>query len=293
MRGSRGSPHSSHSLMVSGISGSSMVVTQSTNGTSATTARQRRGAIENTAPWSRPPAESPRETIRSGAAQPRAASMSATAMKSVKVLRLRSSRPSSGWTVTPNGTDTCQQPGTGASDCGAGVAAGQKLQFQLLYASGSAYFDQQNAAIQTSEALAGIHIVLKAEPFNTLVATTATCNAASHSGSVCNWQLQQFGYQPYSVDPNGSGIFNTNAVNNYGGYSSPQLDQLINETEYGSSSSAFDAYEDYTAQQLPWLWLPDPSQVAVFKSNLAGVAPTSPFDFLLNPEVWYYVKSGS
>ena len=71
MRGSRGSPHSSHSLMVSGMSGSSMVVTQSTNGTSATTARQRRGAIENTAPCSRPPAESPRETIRSGAAQPR------------------------------------------------------------------------------------------------------------------------------------------------------------------------------------------------------------------------------
>jgi peptide/nickel transport system substrate-binding protein len=198
-----------------------------------------------------------------------------------------------GWKVTPNGTDTCQQPGTGAADCGAGVAAGQKLQFQLLYASGSAYFDQMNAAIQTSEAQAGVHIVLKAEPFNTLVATTATCNAASHSGSVCSWQLQQFGYQPYSVDPNGSGIFNTNAVNNYGGYSSPEMDQLINETEYGSSPSAFFAYEDYAAEQLPWLWLPNPSGVIVYKNNLAGVVPTSPFDFLLNPEVWYYVKSAA
>jgi peptide/nickel transport system substrate-binding protein len=198
-----------------------------------------------------------------------------------------------GWKVIPNGTDICQQPGTGAADCGAGVAAGQKLQFQLLYASGSAYFDQMNAAIQTSEALAGVHITLKAEPFNTLVATTATCNAASHSGSVCNWQLQQFGYQPYSVDPNGSGIFNTNAVNNYGGYASPQMDQLINETEYGSSPSAFFAYEDYAAEQLPWLWLPNPSGVIVYKNNLAGVVPTSPFDFLLNPEVWYYVKSAS
>jgi peptide/nickel transport system substrate-binding protein len=198
-----------------------------------------------------------------------------------------------GWKVTPNGTDTCQQPGTGAADCGAGVAAGQKLQFQLLYASGSAYFDQMNAAIQTSEAQAGVHITLKAEPFNTLVATTATCSAASHSGSVCNWQLQQFGYQPYSVDPNGSGIFNTNAVNNYGGYASPEMDQLINETEYGSSPSAFFAYENYAAEQLPWLWLPNPSGVIVYKNNLAGVVPTSPFDFLLNPEVWYYVKSAS
>jgi peptide/nickel transport system substrate-binding protein len=198
-----------------------------------------------------------------------------------------------GWTVVPNGTDTCQQPGTGPAQCGAGVAAGQKLQFQLLYSSGSAYIDQQNAAVQTSEAQGGIHIVLKAEPFNTLVATTATCDAASHSGSTCDWQLQQFGYQPYEPDPNGSGIFNTNAVSNYGGYSSPEMDQLINQTEYGSNPSAFFAYEDYAAEQLPWLWLPDPSFVIAYKNNLAGFIPSSPFDLMLNPEVWYYVKPAS
>jgi peptide/nickel transport system substrate-binding protein len=198
-----------------------------------------------------------------------------------------------GWNVVPNGTDTCQQPGTGASQCGAGVTAGEKLQFQLLYASGSAYFDQQNAAIQTSEAQAGIDIVLKAEPFNTLVATTTTCNAQSHSGSACNWQLQQFGYQPYLLDPSGAGVFDTNGVNNYGGYSSSEMDQLINQTEYDSSPSAFYAYEDYTAEQLPWLWLPDPSFVVAYKSNLAGFIPASPFDFTLNPEVWYYVKPTS
>jgi peptide/nickel transport system substrate-binding protein len=199
-----------------------------------------------------------------------------------------------GWKVVPNGTDTCQRPGTGASDCGAGITAGEKLQFQLLYASGSADYDQMNAAIQTSEAQGGIHLTLKAEPFNTLVATTSTCNGQSHPASTCNnWQLQQFGYQPYSVDPNGSGVFNTNAISNYGGYSSPKMDQLINETEYGSSPSAFFAYEDYVAQQLPWLWLPNQSSVIVYKSNLAGVAPSSPFDFTLNPEVWYYVKPAS
>jgi peptide/nickel transport system substrate-binding protein len=198
-----------------------------------------------------------------------------------------------GWKIVPNGTDTCQRPGTAAADCGAGVTAGEKLQFQLLYASGSADYDQMNAAIQTSEAQAGIHLTLKAEPFNTLVATTATCNAQTHPTSTCSWQLQQFGYQPYPVDPNGSGIFNTNAVNNYGGYSSPEMDQLINETEYGPSSSAFFAYENYTAQQLPWLWLPNQDSVFVYKSNLAGFTPASPFDFTLNPEVWYYVKPAS
>lgn len=40
------------------------------------TARQRGGAMENTAPCSRPPAERPRETMRSGAVQPSAATPS-------------------------------------------------------------------------------------------------------------------------------------------------------------------------------------------------------------------------
>jgi peptide/nickel transport system substrate-binding protein len=198
-----------------------------------------------------------------------------------------------GWKVVANGTDTCQRAGSAASDCGAGVAAGAKMQFQLLYASGSADFDQMNAAIQASESQAGIHITLKAEPFNTMVATTGTCNGASHPTSTCSWQLQQFGYQPYYLDPAGAGLFNTNAISNYGGYSSPQEDQLIDETEYGSNPSAFYSYEDYTAQQLPWLWLPNTSSVVVYKKNLAGFVPSSPFDFTLNPEVWYYVKSSS
>jgi peptide/nickel transport system substrate-binding protein len=198
-----------------------------------------------------------------------------------------------GWKVVPNGADICQRPGTGPTDCGPGVARGGKLVFQLLYASGSDYFDQMNAAIQTSEAQAGVKINLKAEPFNTLVATSGTCNAKSHAGSPCTWQLEQFGYEPYSLDPSGAGIFNTDAVNNYGGYSSPKMDRLINATEYGSSSSAFFAYENFAAEQLPWLWLPNQDSVIVYRKNLAGVAPSSPFDFTLNPEVWYYTKSGS
>ena len=40
----------------------------------------------------------------------------------------------------------------------------------------------------------------------------------------------------------GAGQFNTDANGNYGGYSSPEMDQLINATEYGSSSAAFFAY---------------------------------------------------
>src|SRR5579862_8599184 len=40
---------------------------------------------------------------------------------------------SHGWTVNPGGTDTCAQAGTGPSQCGAGIPAGTKLAFNLIY----------------------------------------------------------------------------------------------------------------------------------------------------------------
>ena len=34
-----------------------------------------------------------------------------------------------GWSIVPNGTDTCVKPGTGAGECGAGIPAGTKLEW--------------------------------------------------------------------------------------------------------------------------------------------------------------------
>jgi peptide/nickel transport system substrate-binding protein len=195
-----------------------------------------------------------------------------------------------GWTVTPNGTTTCADPGTGATECGAGIAKGAALSFQLLYSSGSTSNDEQFAAIQSSEEQAGIKISLKSEPFNTLVSTVGVCNASSHPASTCGWQLVYFGYDPYSLYPAGDGIFNTGGTGNQGGYSSAEEDKLINETEFGSSAQTFFAYEDYTAEQLPQLWLPLPSNIQVYKSNLANYAPLNPFSGGLNPEAWYFTK---
>ena len=59
-----GSPHSGKSLAVSGSVSSSMVLSASTNGTRAIMPANRSGRILATAPISRPPAESPRATIR-------------------------------------------------------------------------------------------------------------------------------------------------------------------------------------------------------------------------------------
>jgi peptide/nickel transport system substrate-binding protein len=195
-----------------------------------------------------------------------------------------------GWRVIPNGASTCQRQGTGANECGTGITKGKQLSFQLLYPSGSSIGDQQGAAIQSSEEQAGVKIALKTEPYNTLTSGVGVCNGTSHPSSVCGWQLVVFGYDPYLLYPTGAGIFNTGGPWNQGGYSSSREDTLINQTEYGNSPRAFDQYEDYTAEQLPWLWLPLGSIIQVYKSNLGGFAPLNPFTGGINPQDWYYTK---
>ena len=48
-----------------------------------------------------------------------------------------------GWNVVPNGTDTCAKAGTGAGECGAGIPAGTKLAFNLIYNTLPAIIGQQ------------------------------------------------------------------------------------------------------------------------------------------------------
>ncbi|HEX6519955.1 MAG TPA: ABC transporter substrate-binding protein [Streptosporangiaceae bacterium] len=199
---------------------------------------------------------------------------------------------SHGWKVTPNGVTTCQSPGTGATQCGSGVKQGQPLTFQLAYSSGSTTTDETEAAIQSSEAQAGIKINLRAEPFDTLTSTIGVCTASSHPASSCGWQLVDFGYNPYYLYPASQGIFDSAGNYNQGGFSDPKEDQLIHETEYGGGSAqTFYQYEDYTAEQLPQLWVPLRSKIVVYRSNLAGVTPLNPFSGGENAQDWYYVKS--
>jgi peptide/nickel transport system substrate-binding protein len=108
--------------------------------------------------------------------------------------------------------------------------------------------------------------------------------------STCGWQLVDYGYDPYDLYPAGDSIFNTDGYNIQGGYSSAEESTLINDTEYGSDAQTFYACEDYTAEQLPWLWVPLASNIQVHKSNLVGYAPLNPFTGGLNPEDWNYTK---
>src|SRR5579859_1337706 len=194
-----------------------------------------------------------------------------------------------GWNVVPNGVTTCQSPGSGASQCGAGIAAGQKLEFSLLYPSGRVTTEEMEAAWQASEAQAGIKLDLKSEPFNSLLGTTGVCTAQSHAQN-CGWQLADLGYTPYPLYPTDQGVAVTGGNGNYGGFSDPKVDQLIQATETASSQQTFFQYEDYTAEQLPLLWEPLREGIEVYQSNLGGFAPLNPFSGGNTEELWYLKK---
>jgi peptide/nickel transport system substrate-binding protein len=194
-----------------------------------------------------------------------------------------------GWKVVPNGVSTCARPGSGASQCGAGIKAGQKLEFQVLYGSGTDTTDEENAAVQSSETQAGIKLDLKAEPFNTLVGTVGECTAKSHAQN-CGWQIVEFGYDEFLLYPADNGVFATGGAENLGGWSDPKTDSLITATLQGSSTTSFFQYEDYVARQLPFLWLPLRESLQLYKSNLAGVTPLNPFSGGENFSDWYYTK---
>ena len=156
-----------------------------------------------------------------------------------------------GWSVVPNGVDTCQSPGTGASDCGAGITKGQKLSFQFLYASGVIQYNVEIQALASAAAEAGIKIVQRQNSDSQVVGEAFPCKA----GQSCNWQVAYWylsGWQygmpinyPLATIVFGCGGFYT------GGYCSPELDKLMAAASTSPSIKALYPYEDYLSRDLP------------------------------------------
>jgi peptide/nickel transport system substrate-binding protein len=95
-----------------------------------------------------------------------------------------------GWTVNPGGTDVCSKPGTGAGECGDGIAAGTKLAWNLIYGTNPAIIGQQVTDLVSQAKKAGIEITLKSDNFNHMIATYY--DSANPSG-INLWAMEDFG----------------------------------------------------------------------------------------------------
>jgi peptide/nickel transport system substrate-binding protein len=197
-----------------------------------------------------------------------------------------------GWRVVPNGVSTCSRPGRAAGECGAGIKAGQPLNFTLMYPSGQPYTDGSMADLQSAAKQAGIGISLDQETSATIAATIEPCASAS---SACSWEIGNYGtawlFEPDHY-PSGEEIFQTGALGNVNNFSDPAIDKLIlatTRTPAGGARAALNAYADQVRLQLPDFWQPSPGTLVTVQSNLHGFAPNA-YGFI-NPEEWYFTKA--
>jgi peptide/nickel transport system substrate-binding protein len=189
---------------------------------------------------------------------------------------------SHGWSEV-GGVMTCQDP----SKCGAGVAAGTKLSFTIDYSTGTSAYAQELSVYKSDASQAGIQISLVGQSFDTVIGESTPCQP----GPKCTWDALMYGgwaFDGPGYEPTGEPIFQTGAGSNSGSYSNPTEDTLIGETHTDSSLSVFKQYATFTAQQIPFIWLPENYLVQAVSSKLQGVTFNPLYTML--PEYWYFTK---
>jgi peptide/nickel transport system substrate-binding protein len=199
------------------------------------------------------------------------------------IAKAKSTLEAHGWSEV-NGVMTCQDP----SKCGAGITKGEQAKFTFVYSTGQAAVTAMWETYKSDASQAGLDIVLQGQTFNSIIGESAPC---APMGPKCNVQVFAFGgwlFNGPGFEPTGEPLFATGAGSNSGNYSNPTMDNLINTTHTSSASSAFDTYATFGAQQLPFIWNPNPYAIQAVRSNLHGVTFNA-LDTLL-PEYWYFTK---
>lgn len=207
---------------------------------------------------------------------------------SFSVAKARNYLTSNGWSIQASGPAVCTRPGTADGDCGAGIKGGQKLTIPVTYANedpaGQLMIEQWAA----DASRAGINLPLTGETFPTWLGKNAGCQQSSAG---CSWGVFfLYGQPPAQPYPTGEHAFTTGAAGNLGGYSDPKMDQLIEASTKSSSLSSLYTYEDYAAQQVPYIWMPTASgTVRAVAKNITG---TTPFNIngSFEPQNWSFTK---
>jgi peptide/nickel transport system substrate-binding protein len=176
---------------------------------------------------------------------------------------------SHGWTVNPGSADVCTSAGTGQGECGAGIPAGTKLAFNLVYSTSPAFIEQECTALASEAANAGIDIHLQSSNYNYII--TYYDNPTSTGVPYINkWAAEDFGGYVDSTYPTTQGIFNTGGAENEGTYSNPTANSLINSSVTSGNPVAVKAEASFLTLNQPGLFQPDNDWVSVWKTNLSA-----------------------
>lgn len=195
---------------------------------------------------------------------------------------------SHGWKIVPNGTDTCQKPGTGSGQCGAGIPKGTPLNITMDVSTGVAAVTTMMQDEKSSWSTVGINVTLVQQTFNQVTGQATPCPQG------CSWQMLQWGagwtFLPDAY-PTGEELFGNGSEANYGAYGPTvagfnKNEQLITATI--NTSQSLTTWENYLATQLPVVFEPTAAtELTEIQNNLHGVTPQNVY-WALTPETWRY-----
>jgi peptide/nickel transport system substrate-binding protein len=203
---------------------------------------------------------------------------------------------SHGWQIPSSGPATCAKPGSSASECGAGIAAGTKLSMPLLYPSGFPALDDEIQATRSAFLSAGIQLSLQESPEDTVLSdtfacigkTTATCPASSTALAIISSPL--YTYVPIYY-PDADSLFGCGGATNGGNYCNPQVNagikSITTQPSQSKSLAALYSYQLFVAKQVPVLWFPQSAyQISAISPKVGGfIAQDSTAH--IYPSTWY------
>jgi peptide/nickel transport system substrate-binding protein len=200
-----------------------------------------------------------------------------------------------GWTVVPNGTDTCAKPGTGAGECGAGIPAGTKLEWNVFYGTDPTILGEQVQDWASQAKTVGITMNLGSSNFDYQI---ANYNDPSSPKTINKWAMDDFGGFSISTYPTTFGVFNTGASENIGEYQDATATQLITASITSPNASAVTSEAEYLTTQQPGLFQPNTdggfgtASIVVWQKKVSGDPKSweSLTQDQWNPEYWFFTK---
>ncbi|MDI5966199.1 ABC transporter substrate-binding protein [Streptantibioticus silvisoli] len=194
-----------------------------------------------------------------------------------------------GWKVVPNGVTTCQNPGTGANQCGAGVAKGQNLNFKMYYTSTPKVVGEEVTSFAGNLKQIGVKINLNTDTFNNIISNESNPSSPKNENA---WGMADFGGFTENNYPSTNTLFNTGGTYNEGSFSDPQLDKLINASMLSTDPNALKNEISLVDADLPGIFQPNEDRIYAWSPKLSGSpdAFAALTQLMLDPEDLYFTK---
>jgi peptide/nickel transport system substrate-binding protein len=139
---------------------------------------------------------------------------------------------------------------------------GARMAFTILVPAGQDLRIEMIQTIQQNFRAVGIDMTVQQVEFNQLLALLVDARQS--------WQAILLAIT-LSAYPSGEGNFNTGGYFNDNGYSNPKMDSDITASTDTPGLSGLFAYEDYTAEQQPVIFLPEEKYSILTREGLHGI----------------------